>query len=73
MNLAPVKTRLRLVAGTMGVALVLSIPVMAEYGLKVCPVLLPLGFGFGCQYLVLFGVNLAVLNALLLRYVTRSL
>lgn len=57
----------------MALALALSIPVMASYGLQVCPVLLPLGFGFGCQYLGLFALNLFVLNTLLLRGLSRSL
>jgi class 3 adenylate cyclase len=57
----------------MAIALALSIPVMASYGLHVCPVLLPLGFGFGCQYLGLFALNLVVLNTLLLRGLARSL
>lgn len=73
MKALSVSTRIQIVAGSMGIALTISIPVMASYGLKVCPVLLPLGFGFGCQYLVLFAVNLVILNALFLRGLTRSL
>jgi class 3 adenylate cyclase len=70
---ASIRLRVYTVALTLGAALALSIPVMAAYGLKVCPVLLPLGFGFGCQYLLLFAANLAILNALFLRRLTRAL
>jgi len=68
-----VSSRVRIVAGSMGIALALAIPLMASYGLKVCPVLLPLGFRFGCEYLVLFALNVIILNALFLRGLTRSL
>jgi class 3 adenylate cyclase len=45
---------------------------MAAYGLRVCPVLLPLGFSFGCQYLGLFALNVALINTLFLRRLTRE-
>lgn len=66
-------SRLQIVAAVMGLILLVSIPVMSSYGLNVCPVLLPLGFWFGCQYLGLFVLNVVVLNALLLRRITRGL
>lgn len=65
--------RMRLVALVMTAALLAAIPVMATYGLNVCPVLLPLGFGFGCQYLTLFALNVVLLNTLLLRRIFRRL
>ena len=68
-----VRTRIKIVAVAMGIALVLSIPLMASYGLKVCPVLLPLGFRFGCAYLALFALNLLIANALFLWGISRSL
>lgn len=68
-----VSIRIQIVAASMVIALAISIPVMSSYGLKVCPVLLPMGFGFGCQYLVLFAVNLVILNAIFLRKLVRSL
>lgn len=70
---ASIRIRVYAVAVTTGAALVVSIPVMAAYGLKVCPVLLPLGFGFGCQYLFLFAINLGILNAVFLRRLALAL
>ncbi len=68
-----VGTRIRIVTGLMAGALILAIPLFSSYGLKVCPVLLPLGFRFGCEYLILFAVNLIILNAVFLRGLARSL
>lgn len=68
-----VRARIQIVAVAMLCALAVSIPVMSSYGLKVCPVLLPLGFRFGCTYLLLFAANVLFLNGLFLRGFARSL
>jgi len=67
------RSRFCVVALVMTAALLAAIPVMATYGLNVCPVLLPLGFGFGCQYLALFALNVVLLNSLLLRGIFQRL
>ncbi|MCB1104375.1 MAG: adenylate/guanylate cyclase domain-containing protein [Opitutaceae bacterium] len=68
-----VRRRIRLVALLMAAVVAGSVPVLSTYGLAVCPVLLPLGFRFGCSYLVMFAVNLLVLNTLFLHRLTRAL
>lgn len=68
-----VRRRIRLVALLMAAVVAGSVPVLSTYGLAVCPVLLPLGFRFGCGYLVMFAVNLLVLNTLFLHRLTRAL
>lgn len=73
MTQSSVRRRVQFVALTMTVAVVASVPVLSTYGLAVCPVLLPLGFRFGCSYLVLFAVNLLLLNTVFLRRLTRGL
>ena len=54
-----VRRRIRLVALLMAAVVAGSVPVLSTYGLAVCPVLLPLGFRFGCSYLVMFAVMIA--------------
>jgi class 3 adenylate cyclase len=66
-----VRNRLLVVTACVAFFVALSIPLMAAYGLKVCPILLPLGFWFGCEYLLLFALNLCLLNALFLRGIAR--
>lgn len=73
MPLSSVRRRVQFLALTMTVAVIASVPVLSTYGLAVCPVLLPLGFRFGCGYLVVFALNLLVLNTLFLHRLTRAL
>lgn len=67
------RRRVRFVALAMTLAVAASVPVLSTYGLAVCPVLLPLGFRFGCSYLVVFALNLLVFNTVFLRRLTGAL
>lgn len=73
MSTPTVRRRILIATLTMAGAVVASVPVLSTYGLAVCPVLLPLGFRFGCSYLVVFAVNLLILNTIFLRRLTRKL
>lgn len=73
MTSSSVRRRVLTVAIIMAVAVAASVPVLSTYGLAVCPVLLPLGFRFGCTYLVVFALNVIVLNTVFLRRLTQAL